>query len=138
MRRERWNAWRLWLWLEIMGANSVSAGAWMPAVHDDHAILAALERTWADVRPVLPRNVRIMRIGVTLLDLTPVTERQLDIFLNDDRLRQKAEKATAAIDALNRKHGRTLVSIGPWTPPPGGYAGGKISYTRIPRAEDFW
>ena len=45
---------------------------------------------------------------------------------------------TAAIDTLNRKHGRTLVSIGPWTPPPGGYAGGKISYTRIPRAEDFW
>jgi DNA polymerase-4 len=39
---------------------------------------------------------------------------------------------------MNRKHGRTLVSVGPWTPPPGGYAGGKISYTRIPRAEDFW
>jgi hypothetical protein len=38
----------------------------------------------------------------------------------------------------NRKYGRTVVSIGPWTPPPGGYAGGKISYTRIPSAEDFW
>jgi hypothetical protein len=26
----------------------------------------------------------------------------------------------------------------PWTPPPGGYAGGKIAYNRIPSAEDFW
>jgi len=50
----------------------------------------------------------------------------------------ECERATAAIDALNRKYGRTLVSVGSWLPPPGGYAGGKISYTRIPRAEDFW
>jgi DNA polymerase IV len=64
--------------------------------------------------------------------------RQLDILLDDDKQRRRCEDATAAIDALNRKYGRTLVSVGPWTPPPGGYAGGKISYTRIPRAEDFW
>jgi len=61
-----------------------------------------------------------------------------DILLDDDKARRRWESTTAAIDGLNRKHGRTLVSIGPWTPPPGGYAGGKISYTRIPRAEDFW
>jgi DNA polymerase-4 len=77
-------------------------------------------------------------MGVTLHELTPATERQLDIFLADDKTRQRCEKVTKAIDTLNRKHGRTLVSIGPWVPPPGGYAGGKISYTRIPRAEDFW
>jgi DNA polymerase-4 len=138
MRRDGWNAGRLWLWLEVMNDRSVHRGAWLPSVHDDQAVLSALEMLWSDIRPRLKRGVRILRIGVTLLDLTPTSERQLDIFLDDDRLRQKAEKATAAIDALNRKHGRTLVSIGPWTPPPGGYAGGKISYTRIPRAEDFW
>lgn len=137
MRRDGWNAGRLWLWLELR-EKSWHSGAWLPAVHDDQAVLAALERLWLEARAQLPRTIWIMRVGVTLLDLTPVAERQLDIFLNDDRLRQKAEKATDAIDALNRKHGRTLVSIGPWIPPPGGYAGGKISYTRIPRAEDFW
>jgi DNA polymerase-4 len=138
MRRDGWNAGRLWLWLEVMDDKSVHRGAWLPSVHDDQAVLSALECLWSEVRLRLPRRARIMRTGVTLLDLTPTSERQLDIFLDDDRLRQKAEKATDAIDALNRKHGRTLVSIGPWTPPPGGYAGGKISYTRIPRAEDFW
>ena len=138
MRRDGWNAGRLWLWLEPMGEASVYRGAWLPAVHDDQAVLAALENLWRDVRQKLPRRARILRLGVTLLDLTRASERQLDILLNDDQTRRRWEDTTAAIDRLNRKHGRTLVSIGPWTPPPGGYAGGKISYTRIPRAEDFW
>jgi len=138
MRREGWNAGRLWLWLEIMGAQSMSAGTWLPAVHDDHAILSALESAWSELRPRLTRSVRIMRLGVTLLELTSFTERQLDIFLADDKTRQRCENVTRAIDRLNRKHGKTLVHIGPWVPPPGGYAGGKISYTRIPRVEDFW
>ena len=79
-----------------------------------------------------------MQVGVTLSDLTRANERQLDILLNDDVPRRKWESTTAAIDGLNSKYGRTLVSVGPWTSPPGDYAGGKISYTRIPRAEDFW
>ena len=138
MRRDGWNAGRVWLWLELMGENSVCRGAWLPAVHDDQAVLTALEQLWNDVRLKLPRRARIMRVGVTLLELSRANERQLDILLNDDNARRRWESTTAAIDKLNRKHGRTLVSIGPWTPPPGSYAGGKISYTRIPRAEDFW
>jgi len=138
MRREGWNAGRVWLWLELMGDNSVHRGAWLPAVHDDQAVLTALECLWTQLRGELLRKARILRLGVTLLELTQASERQLDILLNDDRARRRWEDTTAAIDKLNRKHGRTLVSIGPWTPPPGGYAGGKISYTRIPRAEDFW
>ena len=138
MRRDGWNAGRLWLWLELMDNKSVHRGAWLPAVHDDQAALSALGRLWDEARLQLPRTARIMRLGVTLLDLTRASERQLDILLDDDRTRRRWENTTAAIDKLNRKHGRTLVSVGPWTPPPGGYAGGKISYTRIPRAEDFW
>ena len=73
-----------------------------------------------------------------MLDLSPATERQLDMLVNDDSMRQRWENITMAIDALNAKYGKTVVSLGPWTPPEGGYAGGKISYTRIPKAEDFW
>jgi hypothetical protein len=69
--------------------------------------------------------------------LTRANERQLDILLNDDVPRRKWENTTAAIDGLNSKYGRTLISVGPWEPP-GEFAGGKISYSRIPRAEDFW
>jgi DNA polymerase-4 len=138
MRREGWNAGRLSLWLSIMGSEQANIDVWLPSVHDDPTILSALNRAWAEASQTLPRSARIIRLGVMLHELTPATERQLDIFLADDKMQQRYEKITKAIDTLNRKHGRTLVSIGPWVPPPGGYAGGKISYTRIPRAEDFW
>ena len=138
MRRDGWNAGCVWLWLELMGDHSMYRDAWLPAVHDDHAVLAALETLWTAARASLPARARILRLGVTLSGLTRASERQLDMLLNDDQKRRQCERVTAAIDALNRKHGRTLVSIGSWVPPPGGYAGGKISYTRIPRAEDFW
>ena len=137
MRRDGWNASRLWLSLEFRD-DSWHGSAWLPAVHDDRAVLAALESVWTAARVELSRTVRIVRLGVTLLELTRAGERQLDILLDDDDVRRKCERVTAAIDKLNRKYGRTLVSLGPWMPPPGGYAGGKISYTRIPRAEDFW
>ncbi|MFV2091941.1 MAG: type VI secretion protein ImpB [Hyphomicrobiales bacterium] len=137
MRRAGFYAGRLWLWL------SMRDDRWfgqlpLPIVHDDHACLHGLEELWAQARAALPAGARIIRIGVTLLNLSPVSERQLDMLLNDDRERQKWEAVTRAIDHLNVKYGKTTVSIGPWTPPPGGNAGGKISYTRIPSAEDFW
>ena len=160
MRRDGWNAGRASLRLELLGhsasdrvvtpvfdglrtrvnalGGSRHGSAWLPAVHDDQAVLSALESMWTQLRGKLPHRARILRLGVTLFELTRASERQFDILIDDDRTRRKWEDTTAAIDKLNRKHGRTLVSIGPWTPPPGGYAGGKISYTRIPRAEDFW
>jgi DNA polymerase-4 len=137
MRRDGWNAGRLALWLELRDG-AWHRACWLPGVHDDQAVLTALETLWDEARVRLPFPTHVVRLGVTLFDLTRASERQLDMLLDDDATRRRWERATEAIDALNRKYGRTLVSIGPWTPPPGGYAGGKISYTRIPRAEDFW
>ncbi|WP_226623186.1 hypothetical protein [Brucella anthropi] len=90
------------------------------------------------MRKDYPRGVTIFRIGVTLYDLSPSNERQIDLLDNDDALRRKWEKANSAVDALNTRYSATIVSMGEWKPPAGGHAGGKISYTRIPSAEDFW
>lgn len=136
MRRDGWNAGRLTLWLALYG-KEWSRELKLPAVHDDQAVLTALETLWGLARSALPRSSRAVQVGVTLSDLTRANERQLDILLNDDVPRRKWESTTAAIDGLNRKYGRTLVSVGPWTSA-GEFAGGKISFTRIPRAEDFW
>lgn len=132
MRRDGWNAGGVLLHL-VLRNNSWSGRAWLAAVHDDHAVLAALETIWQDA----PRRAWIIQVHVTLSDLTLAAERQLDILLNDDGERRKRERITAAIDNLNRRYGCTLVHVGEWNPP-GEYAGGKISYTRIPSAEDFW
>lgn len=79
-----------------------------------------------------------MRVGVTLSSLTRDNARQLDLLLDDNTERERCELITNRIDRLNQKFGKRVVTVGPWTPPPGGYAGGKIAYNRIPSAEDFW
>ena len=137
MRRDGYYANGLWLWLDIRNS------AWfghqeLHSVKDDQACLKALERLWNKACREIKRRAEIVRVGVTLLDLTPASERQLDIFLNDSRERHRAEILTDTIDRLNQKFGKRVVTFGPWTPPPGGYAGGKIAYNRIPSAEDFW
>ena len=137
MRQARFYANKVRLWLGIRH------GGWfaqrdLPCVNDDQACLAALAALWEKARREVPGTAEIVRLGVTLFDLTPANARQLDLLLRDDEARQKWERTTSAIDFLNRKFGKRVVSIGPWTPPPGGYAGGKIAYTRIPSAEDFW
>lgn len=110
----------------------------LPQVNDDQAVLSALTTLWDRTVAGIPPRTNIMRIGVTLGELTPASERQLDFLLADDPERKKWEAIGSAADRLNAKYGRTVVSIGPWEPPAGGNVGGKISYTRIPAGEDFW
>lgn len=64
--------------------------------------------------------------------------RQYDIFDRDDAMRQKWTSICNAMDRVNTRYAKSIVSIGPWTPPPGGYAGGKIAFSRVPDMEDFW
>ena len=136
LRRDGYYANRVHLWL------ATREGPWgrsypLPCVNDDHAILSGLEALWDYVRHELRYGPKIMRVGATLLDLSPANARQLDMFLNDDEHRQGWERLTAAIDFLNRKFGKRVVTLGPWNEPDGGYAGGKIAFNRIPSAEDY-
>lgn len=137
LRRAAYYCSGLWLWL------AVRDGEWsgkrsLPIVHDDQAVLAGLDALWRKVEQAYPRGVSVFRVGVTLFDLSRAGERQLDFLLDDDAGRQRWERASGAIDGLNARYGRTVVSLGEWKPPAGGHVGGKISYTRIPDAEDFW
>ena len=137
MRRDGFYASQLWLWLDIRNSSWLGRRE-LHSVQDDHACLRALSALWDKAKTEISRRAEVVRVGVTLSDLTLATERQLDIFLNDDKERRRCEIITNTIDRLNHKFGKRVVTIGPWTPPPGGYAGGKISYNRIPSAEDFW
>lgn len=110
----------------------------LPQVNDDQAVLSALTTLWDRVASPLPPKTKIMRVGITLGDLTRASARQLDWLLDDDRDRQKWESIGGALDSLNGRYGRTVASVGPWQPPEGGNVGGKISFTRIPDADDFW
>jgi DNA polymerase IV len=92
---------------------------------------------WVRAERTLPPTFAIIRCGVMLSDLTPLGVRQLSLFEQDDTARQKWERVQGVMDELNFSHGRRVVTLGAWTPPPGGHAGGKIAFTRVPDAEDF-
>lgn len=125
----------LWCWFRNdTYSNSLS----LPIVHDDQACLKGLERLWCLMAQVVPKNSRIIRLGVTFGDLSLGGVRQLDMLLDDDVERQKWERVTNAVDSLNQRYSKSLVTLGPWTPPAGGNIGGKISFTRKPKSEDFW
>lgn len=110
----------------------------LPVVSDDKACLSGLDVIWSRLKLIIQSRTKIIRIGVTLGGLSRSDQRQLDMLINDDFERKKWEQASSAIDALNKRYSKSLVTVGPWQPPSGGHLGGKISYTRIPSAEDFW
>ncbi|MGE0290506.1 MAG: type VI secretion protein ImpB, partial [Bradyrhizobium sp.] len=137
LRRAGYYCGSLWLWLSIRN------GQWtgkhkLPIVNDDQAVLSGLDELWGRVCRDHPKGTAVFRVGVTLYDLSFADQRQLDFLLADDASRRKWERASGAIDQLNARYGRTVASMGLWRPPVGGHVGGKISYTRIPSAEDFW
>jgi DNA polymerase IV len=100
-------------------------------------VLDGLRSVWGLFERAHPRGATVFRVGVTLVDITPADARQLDFLLDDDCSRRRWESASTAIDNLNTRYGKTVLSLGVWRPSAGGHVGGKISYTRIPTAEDF-
>ena len=142
LRRDGWSANRLALWFVIGAPDRREYGwqesLWLPSISDDPTILKAFEALWLKFAPTHKRSAPILRVGVVLMDLGRANERQLDWLADDDVQTQQSNALTSAIDGLNRRYGRTVVSVGPWNPPEGSYAGGKIAFTRIPRSEDFY
>jgi len=141
MRRDGWAAGKVIIWLDLMSRKS--QGGWveaqdLPSVTDDKACLDALNLMWGRIHTKLPKNTRAIRVGVTLMNLTRATERQLDWIYDDDAERQRWETLTGIKDVLNRKYGKRVLEFGLFEEPPGGWAGAKISFTRIPDAEDFY
>jgi DNA polymerase-4 len=129
----------MWLWVTTGYESTGWAGQRsFPSANDDQALQATFSSMWTEFCQVWKRGGKILRIGVTLLDLSKADSRQLDLFHDDDPRRQRWERITQAMDSLNSKYGRTVASLGVWNPPVGGNVGGKISFTRIPCAEDFW
>lgn len=137
LRREGFYTSGFWLYMSIRDG-SWSQSLSLPVVNDDKAILTALETLWAKACHELSSRVTVFRVHVTLVDLSRADHRQLDMLLSDDSERRKWEAVTQAMDKLNSKYSQTIVSMGVWNPPKGGNVGGKISYTRIPSADDFW
>ena len=107
--------------------------------NDDHACLAALKRNWAELEAVTrhaPAHLNIAHVQIAFTGLAPVEARQADLFADDRPNAWKWRRVTEAVDSLTRRYQATCVTQGQWREPPGGNAGTKIAFGRVPEPED--
>ena len=135
LRREGFLARRLSLSAECLDAPSWTASAPVARANDDLTCLGALSGLWAALARARGRAA-LFRVAVSFDRLVPSDEAQLDLPLGEPGDGGRLARLNAAVDSINSRYARTLVGYGGCAPP-GGYAGAKIAYGRIPRLEDF-
>jgi len=145
LRRQGFYANTLYVSLKFRDAPWADPKRWadkteLHSANDDRTCLQGLDRIWQPLAAQLERLpfVNIAHVMISFSDLVPAGARQLDLLQADDPERLRWERVTDIIDGLNQAAGQSLVTVGPWSPPPGGNAGGKIAFNRVPEAEDFW
>jgi DNA polymerase IV len=138
MRREGFAARALALWFTDRDTAGWFGEERFAPVFDDRSILASLSKLFASARRTgAPLGGRSLH--VVLHDLVPAGEvpRDLFDFAPELRTRRRWEHLSLLADRLNARYGRAVVNVGPWVEPPGGYAGAKIAFNRIPDEADF-
>ncbi|MCG7391858.1 type VI secretion protein ImpB [Microvirga sp. ACRRW] len=137
MRRAGFSARALALWL-----TDKSSAGWYGEQHfsptwDDPSLLASLSRLFLHAEREDMRRSR--SVHVALYDLVPMQDVEEDLFgyTAEAQLKRRMEYLSVIADRLNTRHGQNLLHFGPWVDIPGGYAGAKIAFNRIPDAEDF-
>ena len=139
LRREPFYATRFSFY--IRGVNGTRWDGTLPfdPARDDHAFLMALEALY-DRWASQGRQERFKQVGIVIHGLQPIDDCQLSLFSAGLPLRerQRWEKLSEVGDGLIARFGAKAFSHGPMLQqPPGGYAGAKIAFNRVPDLKDF-
>ena len=135
LRREGFLARRLTLSAECLDAPSWTASTVVARANDDLTCLDAISALWAALTTARSRAT-LFRIAVSFDRFIPSDEAQLELPLEKPDDRRRLTRLSAAVDSINGRYARTVVGYGGCAPP-GGYAGAKIAYGRVPQLEDF-
>lgn len=108
----------------------------VPQICDYTGILQALNELWK--RAVIEINPRLTleSVQVCLGEISPMSQRQLDMWEDDEGQRLREESLSDAMDAMNQRYCSTAVYPGLRNDEASDNIGMKISYGRIPRIED--
>ena len=137
MRRQGFSARALALWLTDRHSAGWYGEERFGPTWDDPSLLGSLSRLFLHAEREDMRRSRSVHIA--LHDLVPLSDIEEDLFGHtaQAQLKHRLEYLSAISDQLNAHHRKTLVHWGPLVTIPGGYAGAKIAFNRIPDAEDF-
>jgi DNA polymerase IV len=138
MRREGFAAQRLYLGLRMRDYERWTGEERFAPLQDDHGILAALDVLL--VKAYRQHGLRrVKSVAVTLCHVMPAGDICADLFATEatEAARARREKLTQVTDALALRFGDAAATLGVQLQPPGGYAGAKIAFGRIPDMADF-
>ena len=125
----------------------------IPPAQDPFTLLQELQLLWDEMlhgffpqnqseKAIAATNIRFKKISVLLMGLTRTDQINYDLFETSQPAHllriKKNESLTRAIDKLQGKYQREMVSFG--VPPKtlSGYVGTKIAFSRVPEQEEFW
>ena len=135
LRRENYTAAAITVSFKTQDKGRWSGETQFPPCRDDHSLLTHMHRLYG--RGMAETNPRRLRsASVMLHKIALPTQRGRDLFEDQDS--RDWETLTDVMDSFNRKEKRAVIHLGPRPKIPGGYAGAKIAFGRVPDAEDFY
>jgi DNA polymerase-4 len=141
LRRLGYEARAMTFSMRIEDGPRLGAEAHCVAASDSLTFLHLLDAMWAQLMQHAGRGIRIKKLSVTLIHLTPMGSAQQELFAplttQESRRRAKAERMSRALDTLNQRFGRDTVALGMLPSQGRSFSGTKIAFTRIPDAEEF-
>ena len=112
MRRDGYLAQRLTLSVDCLDAPRWTVAAPVAAANDDRAGLETLAGLWAALVEARPQAT-LFRLTVSFDRFRPTDAVQLELPWHARDGRSRVVRLTAAIDAINRRYGRTLIGLRP-------------------------
>ncbi len=138
MRREGYAAQALSFSMRLRDGTTWQKAERFTAVRDDQFLLTVLHRL---MHRAFKDGVmgEAKSVAVVLSDIVAQGDRLNDLFATEAMIRNRDrwEKLAEVTDALSVRFGHSAVMLGVQRQPPGGYAGAKIAFGRIPDLADF-
>lgn len=138
LRREGYTASALSISLGLTNGQRWSHETRFFPARDDHTFLTEMNRLFqAGLR--MSGATRFKKVSVMLHGIASLGETSDDLFEQAEQRsdRTRWEILTDVMDTLNARNGNCVVSLGVTKEPPGGYAGAKIAFGRVPDLNDF-
>ena len=138
LRRENYLARAIHVSIGAQDGRRWSGDASFSPARDDHTFLQHTSVLFDAGMEALGSR-QLSKVSVFLHQISRPGENSGDLFEQASCATDRArwERVTDAMDALNARNGACVVSLGPRKEPPGGYAGAKIAFGRVPDLNDF-
>lgn len=150
LRRKGFYARRLSFSVRLLDGRRWQGEESFPAAHDPFTFLEHLNRLWGQMLdecfghprpPHFAGKILFKKLSVVLHGLqksTAITDDLFDTrFAENQRVFDKREKLTGALDRLQDKYKREVVQLGITPQTLAGHVGTKIAFSRVPDKEEF-